>query len=127
MILKIPTWLRGNARLAAVDGPNAGITWHGAQEGEAEQRLKPEWVQMFRLNPLIRKGYLARATLAEGEPPRVVLVLATTVQPDAAWLAEATRLGDQALPASAPLAVTILRPKQCAPLERVCQPFYYSV
>jgi hypothetical protein len=127
MFLKIPTWLRGNARLAAVDGPNATITWHGEEDGITERRLKAEWVQMFRLNSHIRRGYLARATLAEGEAPRVVLVLATVVQLDVAWLAEATRLGDAALPGSAPLATTILRPKQCAPLERVCRPFYYSV
>jgi hypothetical protein len=127
MMLKIPTWLRGSARLAAVAGPNAGIAWHGEQEGEAEQQLKSEWVQMFRLNPLIKRGYLARATLAEAEAPRVVLVLAAAVQPDAAWLVAATQLGDLALPASAPFAVVILGPKQCAPLERVCRPFYYSV
>jgi hypothetical protein len=127
MILKIPTWLRGNARLAAVEGPNASIAWHGEQDGEAERKLKAEWVQVLRLNPLIKRGYFAKATLAEGEAPRVVLVLAAAVQPDAAWLAETTKLGDEALPAIAPLAVVILRPKQCAPLERVCSPFYYSV
>jgi hypothetical protein len=80
----------------------------------AAARLKPEWVQLLRLNPLIKKAFFVTATLAEGGSARPVLLLVSTVQPDATWLAGITRLADQAMP-------------DTAPLERVCRPFYYPV
>ena len=127
MSFKLPSWLVGSGRRPAVEPPQSSITWHGEQQGEAAGRLKPEWIQLLRLNPLVKKAFLVSATLADGEGARPVLVLVSKVQPDATWLASLTRLADQALPETAPLAVRTLGPKQCAPLERVCRPFYYSV
>ncbi len=127
MGFKLPSWLVGSGRRRAVEAPASPITWHGEQQGEAAARLKPEWVQLLRLNPLIKKAFFVAATLADGEAARPVLVLVSAVQPDAAWLAGITRLADQAMPGTAPLTVHTLAPKACAPLERLCRPFYYSV
>jgi hypothetical protein len=127
MSFKLPAWLVGSGRAPSVETPASPITWHGEQAGEAAGRLKPEWVQLLRLNPLVKKAFFVSASLADGESARPVLVLVSTVKPDAAWLAGLTRLADQALPDAAPLAVQTLGPKACAPLERVCRPFYYSV
>jgi hypothetical protein len=124
---KLPRWLVGSGRPPAVEAPRFSITWHGALQGEAVARLEAEWVQLLRLNPFVKKAFLARATLVEGEAARAVLVLVAKVQPEASWVAGLTRLADEALPEAAPLAVTTLGPKQTAPLERVCRPFYYSV
>jgi hypothetical protein len=127
MVFKLPNWLAGSGRRPSVEAPASPITWHGEQAGEVAARLMPEWVQLLRLNPLVKKAFFVSATLAEGEAARPVLVLISKVQPDAAWLAGVTRLADQALPEAAPLAARVLGLKACAPLERVSRPFYYSV
>jgi hypothetical protein len=127
MGFKLPSWLVGSGRVRAVEAAKSSLTWHGNLQGDAVERLKAEWVQVLRLNPLVKKAFFVRASLADGEAARPMLVLVAKVQPEASWLAGLTQLADGALPEAAPPAVTTLGPKDCAPLERVSRPFYYSV
>jgi hypothetical protein len=102
------------------------IIYHAERDGVAERQLKEHWVQLFRLSPGIRKAFFVSATVAGVQTPTAMLALVSVAEPDAALLRDVEKRVQAIWPAETPLEVVVLRPGDCAAIERVCTAFYYA-
>jgi hypothetical protein len=107
--------------------PRPQVLWHSEVDGAAEREFKVRCVQRLRLAPDIRRAYLVQATLIGATEPAVVLALATAEPPAEGLLQDLGDLATEQLAVEPRVAVITVRPGECAPIERVCTAFYYSV
>lgn len=127
ILKRLPRWLRPDGAPPPTSPAHAGITYLSAHEDEKSAALKTELVQRLRLMPTVRKAFLMRATI-DGEPATsVLLVFAATSELAASQSQALLDRVRECVPAGEPLRLKTIKPGDCAPLERVCRPFYYSV
>lgn len=127
ILKRLPRWLRTDHPPTPVSDVHAGITYHGEHEDDNAPRLKDALVQKLRQAPGIRKAILVSATLPGAPASGVLLVLAAKSEPAASVTHSLMELVKANLPPDAPLDLKIIKPADCAPIERVCRPFYYSI
>jgi hypothetical protein len=113
ILKRLPRWLRADAKVQPVSAVHAGIDYQG---DHADDKAGP-----------LKAVLLVRATLPGATAPGVLLVLAATGETAASLTQPLLDVVQVNLPAEVPLTLKIIKPGDCAPIERVCRPFYYAV
>jgi hypothetical protein len=127
ILKRLPRWLRADAKVQPVSAVHAGIDYQGEHADDKAAALKGVLVQKLRLAPGIRRAFLVRAMLPGAPAPGVLLVLAAAAEPAASLTQPLLDVVQVNLPADVQLTLKIIKPGDCAPIERVCRPFYYAV
>ena len=127
ILKRLPRWLRPDSAPPPISPAHAGINYLGEHLDDRAAALKVLLVQRLRLMPMVRKAFLVRATVAGEAATRLLLVFAATSEPVASQSQGLLDLVQETLPPGTPLSARTIKPADCAPIERVCRPFYYSV
>lgn len=96
----------------------------GEQDGPSERDLKARFVELFRQEPAIERGYLALAEHGDGSGVHVILAIKSSDGEDPSVIRKLMEIFGEMFSSQEHLDMIFIREDQEHQIRNVCAPFY---